>query len=98
MPPASMEWVDRVKAKTEAVTYAEAVRNALKLYAYMLAHTEAGNSDTRAGSALVADPFEDAQARDRRSPPPSQSSIQRSGAPGPLGQPHLPRAACALRS
>jgi hypothetical protein len=82
MPPASMERVERVKAKTEAVTYAEAERNALKLYAYMLAHTEAGNSilvrDKTGTSARLSFPAADSAAS------PSTESVSR---PLPVPEP-----------
>ena len=42
MPPAAMERLQRLKDKTEAASYAEVLRNALRLYEALIAEAERG--------------------------------------------------------
>jgi hypothetical protein len=42
LPPRSMERLNALKAKTEAASYAEVVRNALGLYEALIEETESG--------------------------------------------------------
>jgi hypothetical protein len=44
LPKASMERLKALKEKTEAVSYAEVVRDAFKLYERMIEYVEAGNA------------------------------------------------------
>jgi hypothetical protein len=43
LPKASMDRLRTLKDKTEAVSYAEVVRDAFKLYELMIEYTEAGS-------------------------------------------------------
>ena len=43
LPPKAFERLVKLKVDTEAVTYAEVIRNALKLYAAAVEQYEAGN-------------------------------------------------------
>lgn len=43
MPPKSMERLRELKEKTEAASYAEVFRNALKFYEFMIEQAELGN-------------------------------------------------------
>jgi hypothetical protein len=43
MPPQAMERLQRLKDKTEAASYAEVLRNALRLYEALIAEAERGN-------------------------------------------------------
>jgi hypothetical protein len=42
MPPQAMERLQRLKERTEAASYAEVIRNALRLYEAMVAEAEQG--------------------------------------------------------
>ncbi|QCB56319.1 hypothetical protein E5675_19040 [Sphingopyxis sp. PAMC25046] len=42
LPPRSLERLQRLQDVTEAASYAEVMRNALRLYEAMIAETEAG--------------------------------------------------------
>lgn len=42
MPPQAMERLQRLKDKTEAASYAEVLRNALRLYEALIAEAERG--------------------------------------------------------
>lgn len=42
MPPQSMERLERLKDKTEAASYAEVVRNALRMYEALIGETDKG--------------------------------------------------------
>jgi hypothetical protein len=42
LPPRSMERLNALKLKTEAASYAEVVKNALRLYEALVEETEAG--------------------------------------------------------
>ena len=44
LPKASMERLKTLKEKTEAVSYAEVVRDAFKLYELIIEYVEAGNA------------------------------------------------------
>lgn len=44
LPEKSMERLQDLKEKTEASSYAEVMKNALRLYAAVVAEAEAGNS------------------------------------------------------
>lgn len=44
LPKASMERLKTLKEKTEAVSYAEVVRDAFKLYERIIEYVEAGNA------------------------------------------------------
>ena len=44
MPERAVERLQELKAKTEAISYAEVVRNALRLYEAVVAEAEAGSS------------------------------------------------------
>ena len=43
LPASSMERLKALRAKTEAASYAEVIRNALRLYEALIAEVEAGN-------------------------------------------------------
>ncbi len=43
MPPQAMERLQRLKDKTEAASYAEVLRNALRLYEALIGEAERGN-------------------------------------------------------
>jgi hypothetical protein len=43
LPPKSMERLNALKAKTEAASYAEVLKNALRLYEALIEETERGN-------------------------------------------------------
>jgi len=43
LPPRSMERLNVLKAKTEAASYAEVLKNALRLYEALIEETERGN-------------------------------------------------------
>jgi hypothetical protein len=43
MPPQAMERLQRLKDKTEAASYAEVLRNALRLYEALIAEADRGN-------------------------------------------------------
>jgi hypothetical protein len=50
LPHKSIERLDAIKAKTEASSYAEVLRNALRLYEAVIEQAEAGNT------FLISDP------------------------------------------
>ncbi len=43
LPEASFERLKQLKARTEAMSYAEVIKNALRLYEAIIEETEAGN-------------------------------------------------------
>jgi hypothetical protein len=43
LPPRAMERLNTLKRKTEATSYAEVVKNALRLYEALIEETESGN-------------------------------------------------------
>jgi hypothetical protein len=56
-PPRAMERLNALKAKTEATSYAEVVKNALRIYEALIEESEAGNQFlTRDQQGLVS-PF-----------------------------------------
>lgn len=59
-PDRAIERLDILKAKTEAVSYAEVVKNALRLYEAMIEETEAGThlfSHAKDGAIAPFNPF-----------------------------------------
>lgn len=56
MPPQAMERLQRLKEKTEAASYAEVIRNALRVFEALVQEHEAGSefSLKRAGGETVA--------------------------------------------
>lgn len=55
--PRSMERLNELKAKTEAASYAEVVKNALRLYEALIEETEAGKQFLVRDQSGVVAPF-----------------------------------------
>jgi hypothetical protein len=57
LPPSSMERLNTLKPKTEATSYAEVVKNALRLYEALIEETEAGKPFLVRDAAGVVSPY-----------------------------------------
>jgi len=57
LPPRSMERLNTLKRKTEATSYAEVVKNALRLYEALIEETEAGKQFLVRDAAGVVSPY-----------------------------------------
>ena len=57
MPPQAMERLQRLKDKTEAASYAEVLRNALRLYEALISETESGRELSVRGPDGVMTPY-----------------------------------------
>jgi len=57
LPPRSMERLNTLKRKTEATSYAEVVKNALRLYEALIEETEAGKQFMVRDAAGVVSPY-----------------------------------------
>ena len=57
LPPRSMERLNALKLKTEASSYAEVVKNALRLYEALIEETEGGKQFLVRDAAGVVSPF-----------------------------------------
>ena len=57
LPPRSMERLNTLKRKTEATSYAEVVKNALRLYEALIEETEAGKQLLIRDSNGVVSPY-----------------------------------------
>ncbi len=57
LPPRSMERLNTLKRKTEATSYAEVVKNALRLYEALIEETEAGKQFLIRDAAGVVSPY-----------------------------------------
>jgi hypothetical protein len=57
LPPRSMDRLNALKRKTEASSYAEVVKNALRLYEALIEETDAGKQFLVRDAAGVVSPF-----------------------------------------
>jgi hypothetical protein len=57
LPPRSMERLNTLKRKTEATSYAEVVKNALRLYEALIEDTEAGKQFLVRDAAGTVSPY-----------------------------------------
>lgn len=57
LPPRSMERLNALKRKTEAASYAEVVKNALRLYEALIEETDAGKQFLVRDAAGVVSPY-----------------------------------------
>jgi hypothetical protein len=57
LPPRSMERLNTLKRKTEATSYAEVVKNALRLYEALIEETDAGKQFLVRDAAGVVSPY-----------------------------------------
>jgi hypothetical protein len=57
LPPKSMERLNALKAKTEAASYAEVLKNALRLYEALIEETERGNEFMVRNAEGVVTPY-----------------------------------------
>lgn len=57
LPPRSMERLNALKRKTEAASYAEVVKNALRLYEALIEETDAGKQFLVRDAAGMVSPY-----------------------------------------